>query len=262
MGQGAAALRVRVLTLPVAGLEEAAVEPLLAVLDAAERQRAARFAFARNRVEFTAAHALARAALATATGAPAASLGFAAGPHGKPEALLADGRAAPASFNLSHTEGVVGVAVAAAPGLRLGFDLEPLTRRVSPAVAEGVFRPEELAWLAARPGEAGWREGFLRLWTLKEAFIKATGRGLAQGLQSFWFLPEDAGPPRLRLPQGAAERAEDWVFDQRRVPGGALGAVGLHRPAGQGATAFAWESLDLPALRLALSISPGAITPG
>jgi 4'-phosphopantetheinyl transferase len=265
MGQARAMapVEVRVLTLGLAGLDEAAVAPLLPMLDEEERRRATRFTFAHSRVEFTAAHALARAALAAATGAPPAAFRYRPGPYGKPEALLEDGhRSAPVSFNLSHTDGLVGVAVAAAPGLRLGFDLEALERRVTPRVARGVYRPEELAWLAAQPGEDAWRLGFLRLWTLKESFIKATGRGLGQGLSTFWFaLDADIeAPPAIRFVPPGPERPEEWVFAQRLLGDGCfLGAVGLHRggAAGHDAVRIEWEDMDLPRLRQALGFTAG-----
>jgi len=108
---------VRVWTMATEGLNEAAVAPWAAVLDADERARAARFVFPHSRVAFIAAHALARAALAAAAGAPPAAFAFATGAHGKPQAQL-NGRPAGMAFNLSHTEGLVGVAVA--PELPLG----------------------------------------------------------------------------------------------------------------------------------------------
>lgn len=259
---GAATAELRVVTLRLDGLDEAGVAPLGAVLDAEETRRAARFVFARNRVEFIAAHALARAALAAALpGTAPAAFGFRPGAYGKPDALL-DGRPAPLSFNLSHTAGVVGVAVAPVPGLRLGFDLESLDRQVTPDVARSVYRPEELAWLAAQPDEASWRLGFLRLWTLKESFIKATGRGIGQGLSTFWFELDPAieAAPRLRLLPGTAERAEEWVFAQRLLAGGCLAALGLHRPPPEGGAAplqATWTALDLAALRAALPPAAG-----
>ncbi|WP_135466890.1 4'-phosphopantetheinyl transferase family protein [Crenalkalicoccus roseus] len=230
-------------TLPLRGLGEAEIAPLLAVLDGTERARAERFAFARNRIQFVAAHALTRATLAAIGGAPPAAWRFVPGPHGKPAALLGD-RPSALSFNLSHTEGMVGVAAIAVPEAMLGFDLEPARRGVSERLARSVFRPEELAWLAALPpAERGF--GAMRLWTLKEAFIKATGRGVGQGLSTFWF---ELPPPRLRLAPGVPGRPEEWLFDQRLLGGDVLGAVGLR--CGDGAPPrLDWQGCDLPALR-------------
>jgi len=223
--------------MTTAGLTEEATTPWAAVLDDAELARAARFAFPHSRIAFVAAHALTRAALAAATGAPPAAFGFASGPHGKPEALLG-GRPAGLAFNLSHTDGGVGVAVAAVPGLMLGFDLEPLGRRTPPEVARRCFTASELGWLDGLPA-ADRAEGFLRLWTLKEAFIKATGRGLTQDLAAFWFRVD---PPSVGFAPGRPGRPQDWCFAQRIVHQGFVAAIGLH---GQGAGLDAtWRERD------------------
>lgn len=231
------AIAVRVWTMTTAGLDEAAVAPWAGLLDATENARAARFVFPHSRITFIAAHALARAALAAAAGAPPAAFGFAAGAHGKPAALL-HGRPAGLAFNLSHTNGLVGVAVASVPGLPLGFDLEPVDRRAPMEVARRYFTDAEIAWLDGLP-EAARAEGFFRLWTLKEAFIKATGKGLTQDLSSFWF---GVDPPAIAFAPDLPGRAQDWCFVQRIVHGGFLAALGLR---GQGAGIDAtWRELD------------------
>lgn len=218
---------VRVWTMATAGLDEDAVAPWAAVLDASERSRASRFAFPQSRVTFIAAHALTRAALAAAAGAPPAAFGFAVGAHGKPEPAL-DGRPADMSCNLSHTGGLVGVAVAPVSGLQLGFDLEPVDRRVPIEVARRCFTDGELAWLEGLP-DSGRAEGFFRLWTLKEAFLKATGKGLTEDLRSFWFRVD---PPAIGFAPGLAERPQDWCFVQQLVQDGFVAAIGLR---GEGA---------------------------
>ncbi len=219
-----APLGVCIWTMTTEGLTETAVTPWAAVLDDGERARAARFAFPLSRVGFIAAHALTRAALAAAAGAPAAAFGFVAGAHGKPEARL-DGGPAGVAFNLSHTDGMVGVAVARAPGLALGFDLEPLGRRIPLAVARRCFTADEAS---GQDGPAR-AERFVRLWTLKEAFIKATGKGLTQDLSHFWFRVD---PPAISFAPELAERPGDWSFTQRIVRGGFVAAVACR---GQGA---------------------------
>jgi 4'-phosphopantetheinyl transferase len=229
-------LLVRVWTMRVGGLDEGATAPWRDMLDDAERQRAARFVFARNRIEFVAAHALLRAALASAFGVPSQGWRFVAGAHGKPVAWIG-GAPAPLSFNLSHTTGMVGLAASAGSNRELGFDLENLARNIDLKVADRYFTPQEVAWLAALP-EAERRRGFLRLWTLKEAFIKATGKGLTQDLASFWFAPS---PPQIHFTPQLGEDAADWRFEQRILDGAFVAALGMRH---HGPIAVRWTAID------------------
>ena len=220
----------------VDGLDERAVAPWRELLDATERERAARFVFARNRVEFIAAHALARAALALTFGVSPTEWDFVADAQGKPAPLLG-GKPAPLSFNLSHTTGMVGLAVVAGANRALGFDLEKLDRELTMDIADRYFTAQEVAWLYALPGAERSR-GFLRLWTLKEAFIKATGKGLTDDLASFWFVPS---PPRIHFLSYLGEDESAWGFEQRLIDGSFVAAVGLRH-----ASPFAvrWTAVD------------------
>lgn len=223
----AAAAPVRLWTMPLHGLAEADVEPWLAVLDDAERARVRRLKVARSRVEYVAAHALTRVVLAELTGEAPATFRYLPGPKGKPVALC-DGRRLGLHFNLSHTGGMV--AVAASPAHELGLDTEALDRKVNLAVADRYFFGAEANWLHGLEPEHR-AEGFLRLWTLKEAYIKATGRGLSQPLDEFWF---DVDPPRIRFTPAIADDERAWRFHQRVVDGRFLVAVGWRGGEGVG----------------------------
>lgn len=217
---------VRLWAMPVGGLSEADVEGWRAVLDDSERQRAARFVFERNRVEYIAAHALARRLLSNVTGDPPEAIRFGIGVNGKPE-LLGGGRASPCvRFNLSHTEGMV--VVGAAAGLELGVDVEAIDRSVDLAVADRYFFGAEARWLAGlEPSRRP--EGFLRLWTLKEAYIKATGLGMSQPLDEFWF---EVDATRIRFTPAIADDETAWRFRQQLLAGRFLVAAGWRLGAG------------------------------
>jgi 4'-phosphopantetheinyl transferase len=230
----------------VDGLEEASVSPWASVLNESERARAARFVFPRNRVEYVAAHVLARRALAAATGYPAAEFHFEAGVHGKPVARIGD-TAAGTHFNLSHSRGMVAVAVAP---FEHGLDVEPLDRSVNLSIAGRYFCPEEIAWLGGLPQERQG-EGFLRLWTLKEAFIKATGLGLSQELDSFWF---EVFPPAIRFKAAIADDPASWRFEQRDLEGRFMAAVGFRLPPGP-APEVTWWQVEPAALSAAIDPS-------
>ena len=172
---------------------------------------------------------------------------FVPGEDGKPVAWLGD-RPAPVSFNLSHADGIVGVAALAAEGRALGFDVEPLDRKINMGIADRYFCPEEVGWLEFLP-EAARPAGFLRLWTLKEAFIKATGQGLRHDLATFWFMPM---LPRIHFKAPLTERPEDWWFGQQIISDRFIAAVGVNQLTDIPVTAE-WTEVDLSTLLLSQS---------
>jgi len=115
-------------------------------------------------------------------------------------------------FNLAHTRGLVVLAVGGIAGI--GVDVESMDKRVRTELATRYFSAAESADLSALPVDARAAR-FLRLWTLKEAYLKATGQGIAGGLDTatFWF---DADAPVLQR-EGCA--ATEWVFREFRPPG-------------------------------------------
>lgn len=100
--------------------------------------------------------------------------------HGRPE--LAGPHREALRFNWSHSGGRALVAIAR--HVQPGIDLEHRQRRGARdvlALAQRFFAPQEVQALRALPA-ADRALAFLRLWTLKEALLKAEGRGLAYGL--------------------------------------------------------------------------------
>ena len=155
---------------------DAAVEAdCLAVLDPDERLRAERFKVARPRRQFVITRGALRMLLADRLGRPAGALAFAAGSHGKPF-LVADGKPSPLTFNVSHSADRALVAIG---NTAIGVDIECLERDGDlDLIAKGVFTAVEQAALEATSG-AGRVALFFRLWTVKEALIKARGSGFA-----------------------------------------------------------------------------------
>lgn len=220
------------------GICEARADRWRPLLNAQENAQADRYAFASDRIQYLVAHALTRRALSVlCPGVDARAWHFAEGAHRKPEAC-ANGRPAPVSFNLSHTNGMVGVAAMAAANVAIGFDLEARDRRVTLGVANRYFRVEETAWLGSLP-EPQRTDGFLRLWTLKEAFIKATGEGLARDLASFWFA---MNPPRIHFAGESKEAGAEWHFEQRLIADRFIAAAGVHVLAGP--PDISWEEVS------------------
>ncbi len=196
------------------------------MLDDEEIARADRFRFAADRASFTAAHALLRVMLSEATGLPIGVWRYTAGRFGKP-ALAPGCGDVRLRFNISHTPGFVACAVAEE---EVGIDVEAADRRVDLALADTAFAPEEAALLRSAP--AAEQPGlFLRFWTLKEAFIKATGEGLARPLASFSF---QLDPVRIRFHHDRhdatrRDHPDRWQFTEMQ-PEGALVALAVERP--------------------------------
>ncbi len=154
---------------------------LAALLDESETARAKRFAFDDDRRAYVAAHALLRARLSERSKyISPAEWRFEATAHGKP--FLHAPRAG-VGVSLSHTRAMAAVAIAS--GREIGVDVESfLTHRDTLKVAERFFAPEETALVRAESDPIVQNEIFFAIWTLKEAVLKADGRGLARGLDS------------------------------------------------------------------------------
>ncbi|SDU43442.1 4'-phosphopantetheinyl transferase superfamily protein [Stappia sp. ES.058] len=196
-----------------------------------EHERADHFRFPRHARQSRLAHGLKRHALSAHHPhiAPA-DWRFVSGDHGKPRV---DGVAEAPAFNLSHSEGVIALAVSPHAGvsLRLGIDVEATTRKVSEGLAERFFAPDEVAALMALP-DAEQPLRFFALWTLKESYIKAVGMGLAIPLDRFAF--GFSGTEALSFRADREERPEDWTFRQTVLSG----------PGGGHSLALGWAADD------------------
>jgi len=209
-----------------------------AVLDADEQARAARFHRDSDRALYRAAHVLLRNALSRQAAPPPAAWRFVRGAHGRPEI---DTDVCPDTgglrFNLTHTPGLVCCALTR--NLTVGVDAECLRRvRDARALAERFFAADEAAAVAAAgpPGSAAEALTFQSLWTLKEAYVKAVGRGLSLGLDRFAFRLAGDTPARIQLRSeaDAAHPAAHWRCVLLHLDGGRCG-IAAAVPAAAGA---------------------------
>lgn len=83
-------------------------------------------------------------------------------------------------FNISHSGKYVVCTVAP---FELGIDVERI-RKVNLNIAERFFSPSEISDLMSKPDDSKMQY-FITLWTIKESYLKAIGRGLTQHLNSF-----------------------------------------------------------------------------
>ena len=182
-------------------------EAALAWLDRAENERVRRFRVERPRRDFAVCRAALRANLCHRLGCTNDRLSFEYHNHGKPFALV-DGRPAPLDFNVSHSapHGLIALTPAGSPGRSIGVDAEVhRPDRNFDGIGQKVYGPGERAALAAARGEDKIRL-FYRLWTLKEAVIKALGTGFS------------LNPSRFEIPPAMIEGADSGTLRVARAP--------------------------------------------
>ena len=199
---------------------------LLALLSAEERAKADRFMFPDDRDCYVAAHALVRATLSDFFARAPQDWTFVTGAWGKPRVDAHDGSAR-LCFNLSHTRGHVAVAVAL--DREVGVDVEHVApSRADEEVARQLFAPTEFADFQEE-SQAGRVEAFFDVWTLKEAYIKAVGLGVALPLKDFAFTRE---PLRISFAPTLDDAPSRWLFRRFRPEPDVAMALAARRGSG------------------------------
>ena len=198
---------IHVWTLNTATIDSRRELEFLGLFQDEERARWTRYTHETTRRNYLAAHGLLRHMLSELYGGAPEAWRIAIGAHGKPHLVEAS---ADIRFNLTHTNGLV--AAAATIGIDLGVDAEDLERPVNLSISERVFSDTEIAWLNGQP-EDRRKAGFLRLWTIKEAYVKAVGHGLGYGLKNISVVFDP-----LRL-EGIEARCNvhEWQIEQRHL---------------------------------------------
>ena len=184
------------------------------LLDPHEAERHERYKVAGARDEFLVGRALVRTTLSRYRDTAPADWRFETNRHGRP-AIIGEA-AGGLVFNLSHTRGLVALAVSR--GCEIGVDVEAVGRESATFDLAGrYFSPSEAAWVRAATGPA-LAERFFAVWTLKEAYIKARGMGLALPLDGFSFALDDATDrPTIAFHEGCPDDPARWAFLRRSV---------------------------------------------
>lgn len=152
------------------------IKSLQAILSADELLRATRFRFERDQKRFIAARGMLRKILGHYLGRSPHNLRFEYTSYGKP--ILAAGSGDDTlRFNLSHSDAFAIYAVTR--GRNIGIDIERVRDDVAvEQIAQRFFSQGEISSLE-RIHKNTRSEVFFQYWTRKEAFIKATGKGVS-----------------------------------------------------------------------------------
>jgi 4'-phosphopantetheinyl transferase len=195
-----------------------------ACLSTDERERASRFLVEAARVQYVAARSALRTILCRYADLPASEIAFCLGPVGKP--ALANGTRDKLFFNLSHSRQLALVAVTRCA--EIGVDVESIREMTSrDQLAERFFHPHEVATLLRLPDHLR-AIGFFNAWTRKEAFLKATGKGIAFGIERVEVTLVPGEPPRVLSIDGCHEAANSWTLQSLSPADGYVGAVAMN----------------------------------
>lgn len=197
---------------------------LVALLDKPECEKAEQFVFAADRDSYIASHALTRLVLSSLASVPPAALRFAADGYGKPQ-IAVPLTARRLQFSLSHTRGLVAVSVTM--DRNVGVDIELIDEdRLSLDLAEQFLAAAEITYLRGVP-EVARAGSAMAVWTLKEAYLKAIGKGLSYPLNAFVVIPNELA---FRNDECLTDNASAWLLHSLRIaPQFVLGLAARHR---------------------------------
>jgi 4'-phosphopantetheinyl transferase len=226
---------VQIWTAHLEALSPAELGELSAFLDAAEHARAARFHFDRDRRHYVASRGLLRRLLGAALEKPASTLVFEYGAHGKPALAAAFLQDRALRFNLSHSTGWAMFTLAW--DREVGIDLESATRLKRDVtglsgLAARVLSARELVIWQALPDAAARDAAFLRGWTRKEAYVKATGKGVLDELGGIEVALDAAAPKSsltLRSIPREGEIMRHWELHDLSAPDGFAAALAVEQ---------------------------------
>lgn len=186
-----------------------------------QQQAAQRFKVDSARQRYIISRVVLSRILARYLGCSAEEVKYKIGKYGKPclaqglDSGPGEGAKPPLVFNMSHSGEAVVCAVAASGWL--GIDVECEGRKLGFSdLAERFFAAEEVRQLRRlNQSPEDQRQLFFRIWTLKEAFIKAIGLGLSYPLQDFALKLDSSEISSSSMAQliridDSAWRCEDW----------------------------------------------------
>jgi 4'-phosphopantetheinyl transferase len=187
-------------------LDPGKAQACAALLTPQENERWQRYKFEKHQRESLATRTLLRTALSHYRDVGPETWRFRENEHGKPFLEPDCGL----QFNLSNSVDLVVCIIA--EGVQVGVDVESQTRSTNIlTVVERVFSEAERAQLDKLEYSAKLDRA-LSMWTLKEAYIKARGMGLALPLEKISFLFDDADGIHLEIDSDVDSNPGRWRF--------------------------------------------------
>lgn len=213
------------------------VEQMTEILSQAERVRAGRFHFERDRRRFIIGRGTLRMLLSLYLDMEPDQLKFNYGAYGKP--YLGQAGDSGMKFNLAHSHELAVYAFAL--GREMGVDIE-YVRHIPDIeqIAASFFSQRENAVLKSLPKDQK-RDAFYNCWTRKEAYIKAIGEGLSHPLDQFDVSLTPGESAHLLKVAGDPEEASRWQLKALTPAPGYAAALAVE---GHGWRLQAWQWPD------------------
>ena len=195
-------------------LDHPAINPVYLfneVLSDEERARASRLGLSVHRDKFVTARGYLRIILGRYLNIRPADIEFEYNEHGKP-GIAAESDTKKISFNLTHSRNLALCAVAAKGAV--GIDVEYIRPVLKPEkILERFFSPGEMEYYQSSP-EIIRNRAFMSLWTIKEAYSKAVGRGFSSALKGLDLSPVLGGTSQAAASIRLEGSNENWTILQ------------------------------------------------
>lgn len=204
-------------------VDAAIVQSLFATLCTTEKQRAERFHLKLHCDRFIVGRGVLRQILANYLYIQPSEINFSYNSYGKPSLVALDQK--PLRFNLSHSQELALIAVT--QSCDVGVDLEYI-RSDFPCeeIAQRFFSSTETAAMRSLPRQLK-TTAFFTCWTRKEAFIKATGKGLSLPLHKFDVSLIPGEPAKLLYTAWDESEAQRWTLQEIIPHVGYVGAIAV-----------------------------------
>lgn len=211
------------------------LQQMVKTLSADEQQRADRFYFDRDRQRFIIGRGLLRTILGRYLGIEPSRVQFCYEARGKPVLADVDNKDR-LRFNLSHSQGLALYAIAC--DREIGIDIEQIRPFPNAEdIAKRFFSVRESTEISTLPPEQQ-QTAFFKTWTCKEAYLKATGDGLAGSLDQVEVMLTPGEPPRLLSIRGDSQIASHWSLYELKPASDYIAALAV---AGQNWHLTCWE---------------------
>ncbi|MEM9271335.1 MAG: 4'-phosphopantetheinyl transferase superfamily protein [Cyanobacteria bacterium P01_F01_bin.143] len=186
------------------------IKNLASILSEDEKIRANRFRFEQHRDRFIVGRGRLRQLLGNYLQIKSEQVIFAYSDRGKPSIISSLNKRS-LQFNLSHSQ---NLALYAFNYQRIiGVDLEYIKDNIEyKQLAQRFFSPQELQLINSYP-ERTQKTIFFQLWTAKEAYLKATGDGLAGSLDQIEFTLNNNSELNLVATEQAQLPSSHWLID-------------------------------------------------